>query len=118
MGGGKSKSICAEAIQLSLDIPGNRGAIVRKNLTTLKRTTMVTFFQTIPAELILEYNKTEQKVTFYNSSEILFLEADDAKDPLFEKLKSLELGWFAIDEASEVPRPAFHILVSRLRWKP
>ena len=118
MGGGKSKALCAEGLLLSSDIPGNRGAIIRKNFTTLRRSTMVTFFQTIPTEYIREYNKTENRVTLKNGSEILFLEADESKDPLFEKLKSLELGWFAIDEASEVSRTAFQILVSRLRWKP
>lgn len=116
MGGGKSKSLCAEAINLSTEIPGNRGAIVRKNMTTLKRTTMVTFFQTLPPGLMEEFNKTEMRVKLANGSEILFLEADESKDAMFEKLKSLELGWFAIDEASEVPRQAFQILVSRLRW--
>jgi phage terminase large subunit len=118
MGGGKSKALCAEALSLSGKIPGNRGAIIRKHLTTLRRTTMVTFFETADSKLFKEYNKTEQKVTLRNGSEILFLEADESKDPLFEKLKSLELGWFAIDEASELPKKAFQILVSRLRWKP
>ncbi|MFI5250805.1 MAG: phage terminase large subunit [Bacteroidota bacterium] len=117
MGGGKSKALCVEALRQSYTIPGNRGAILRKHYTTLRRTTMVTFFQTIPPEYIREYNKTEGRVTLTNDSEILFLDADESKDPLFEKLKSLELGWFAIDEASEIPRQAFQILVSRLRWK-
>jgi len=117
MGGGKSKALCAEAILLSHDIPGNRGAIIRKNMTTLRRTTMVTFFETIPQDMIAEYNRSEMRVVTREGSEILFLEADESKDPLFEKLKSLELGWFAIDEASEVPRAAFQILASRLRWK-
>ena len=117
MGGGKSAALCAEAIQLSLDIPGNRGAILRKNLTVLKRTTAITFFQVCPSELIADFNKTEMKVTLVNGSEILFLEADESKDRLFEKLKSLELGWWAIDEASEVSYNAFKVLASRLRWK-
>ena len=117
MGGGKSRALCAGGFELSREIAGNRGAIIRKYFTSLRRTTMVTFFETVPSGLISEYNKSEQKVTLRNGSEILFLEADESKDPLFEKLKSLELGWFAIDEASEVSKQAFQILVSRLRWK-
>jgi len=35
MGGSKTASGCAEGIQLSLDVPGNRGVIVRKNRTVL-----------------------------------------------------------------------------------
>lgn len=117
MGGGKSVALCGEGIQLSLDVPGNRGAIIRRNRTTLKRTTLVTFFQVCPPELIRDYNQSELKITLINGSEILCIEADETKDPLFEKLKSLEIGWFAIDEASEVVRDAFAILGSRLRWK-
>jgi hypothetical protein len=79
---------------------------------------MVTFFQALPPGSVREINKTEFRVTLNNGSEILFLDADESKDPLFDKLKSLELGWFAIDEASEVSKTAFQILVSRLRWKP
>ena len=116
MGGGKSKALCAEGIQLSLDIPGNRGVIVRKNLTVLRRTTLVTFFQTCPPDLIANFNKSDRLITLINGSEILFIDADESKDPLFEKLKSLEVGWFAIDEASEVSRNAFSVLGSRLRW--
>lgn len=118
MGGGKSAALCGEGIQLSLDIPGNRGAIIRRNRTTLKRTTLVTFFQVCPPELIKDYNQSELKITLINGSEILCIEADETKDPLFEKLKSLELGWYAIDEGSEVVKDAFAILGSRLRWKP
>lgn len=118
MGGSKSVSGCAEGIQLSLDVPGNRGAIVRKNRTVLKRTTLVTFFQICPPEIIKSYNQSELVVRFINGSEILFLEADESKDPLFEKLKSLEIGWYFIDEASEVARGAHQALASRLRWKP
>ena len=31
------------------------------------------------------------------------------------KLKSMELGWFAIDEASEIPKEQFLLFQSRLR---
>ena len=116
MGGSKTYSGCAEAIQLSLDYPGNRGVICRKNRTVLKRTTLVTFFRVCPPELIKSYNKSDLEVTLINNSTILFLEADESKDPLFEKLKSLEIGWYFIDEASEVARGAHQALASRLRW--
>ena len=117
MGGAKTVGGCAEGIQLSLDVPFNRGAILRKNRTVLKRTTLVTFFQICPSGIIQRYDKSDLEVTLSNGSVILFIEADEAKDPLFEKLKSLELGWYFIDEASEVSRAAHQTLGSRLRWK-
>lgn len=117
MGGGKSYAGSAEAFGLSWTFPGNRGVIIRKNMTTLKRTVLKTFFQVFPSELIEDYNKQEMKVTAINGSEILFMEADVSKDPLFDKFKSLEIGWFFMEEASEIDKTAFQILATRMRWR-
>jgi hypothetical protein len=116
MGGSKTYSGCAEIIALSVQFPGNRCAILRKTRTVLKRTTLVTFFNVCPPEIIRNYNKSDLEVTLINGSVILFLEADESKDPLFEKLKSLEIGAYFIDEASEVARGAHQALAGRLRW--
>jgi phage terminase large subunit len=116
MTGGKSFGGCADDFRLSWQFPGNRGVIVRKNMTTLKRTVLRTFFRVIPSDLIEDYNKQEMKVNLINGSEILFMEADVSKDPLFDKFKSLEIGWFHMEEASEIDRAAFQILATRLRW--
>ena len=116
MSGGKSYAGCAEGLKLSLKYPGNRGFIFRKNLTVLKRTTLITFFKICPPEIIRSWNKTDNTVTLINGSTIGFLEADQSKDPRFEKLRSLEMGWFFIDEASEVSGEAFRVLTTRLRW--
>ena len=117
MGGGKSWGGVAEDFRLSWKYPGNRGVIVRKNMTTLRRTILKTFFQLIPSELIEDWNKQEMKVTLINGSEILFMEADISKDQLFDKFKSLEIGWFHMEEASEMDKTAFQILGTRLRWR-
>ena len=117
MGGGKSFGGIAEDFRLSWKYPGNRGVIIRKNMTTLKRTILKTFFRIVPVELIEEYNKQDMRVRLINGSEILFMEADISKDPLFDKFKSLEIGWFHIEEASEVDRSAFQILATRMRWR-
>jgi len=117
MGGGKSYGGVAEDFRLSWKYPGSRGVIVRKNMTTLRRTIMKTFFQVIPSDLISNWNKQQMKVTLINGSEILFMEADISKDPLFDKFKSLEIGWFHIEEASEVDKMAFQMLGTRLRWR-
>ena len=116
MSGGKTYAICAEGLKLSLLYPGNRGFVGRKTLRSLKRTTMVTFFRVCPPELIANYNKTELTVTLINGSLIEFGELNISADPLLEKNKSLEIGWFAIDEASEVDGKYFAFLTTRLRW--
>lgn len=116
MSGGKSYGGCAEGIKLSLLYPGNRGLIARKTLGSLKRTTLVTFFRVCPPELIAGYNKTEMEVTLINGSTILFGELSRSADPEMKKIRSLELGWFFIDEASEVDGEFFAMLTTRLRW--
>ena len=118
MAGGKSRAGCAEAIQRCLDYPGNRFGIFRKNRTVLKRTTMVTFFAICPPDLIANFNRSELTVDLYGGSQIIFAEADITKDPTLEKLKSLELGGYFFDEATEVPEEVFRMLATRItnRW--
>ena len=111
MGGGKSYALCAEALRLSLDYPGNAGVIARKEFKTLRRTTMVTFERLVPMELYT-LDRTQWVATIKNGSKIYFT---DCMEP--DKFKSMEIGWFGIDEATEVPKQAFEILTTRLRHR-
>jgi PBSX family phage terminase large subunit len=106
---GKSVAGAIEAIKLSMKFPGNVGFIGRKDFTSLRDTTMQTFFKLCPVKLIRYYNKSEHRIEFVNGSIIYFR---DLKEP--DKLKSMELGWFWIDEGTEVDEEAFVILQSRL----
>lgn len=116
MGGGKTTFLCAEAIKQAMKYPGNRLAIVRKELSVLRRTTMVSFFSICPNESIQTFNQTSLEVKFINVSSLTFLDPNTAKDPLLQKLKGLEIGWFGIDEANEVSIEVYKILKTRLRW--
>lgn len=116
MGAGKSYWLCAEAIKQAMKYEGNRLVIVRKELSVLRRTTLVSFFSICPKEVILSFNQTSLEVTFINGSKLVFLDANISKDPLFQKLKGLEIGWFGIDEANEIAKEAYNILKTRLRW--
>jgi len=112
-GSGKTKAGCWESIQLSMEEPGNLGVICRKTYLELKDTTQRTFFEECPPEFIKNFRTTDNIVTFKNGSQILFRSLDQ-----FEKFKSLELGFFYIDEASEIKsEEAFLILAGRLRKK-
>lgn len=110
---------CAEGIQLSFDYPGNRGFICRWENSTLKRTTMITFFAILPPEAILYHNKNEQYIMLVNGSRIDYGGLRPTQiEKRREKVKSLELGWFFIDEATEVSEEMFSMLISRLRKPP
>ena len=116
MGGGKSWFLCGEAIKQAMKYPGNRLVIVRKELSVLRRTTLVTFFSICPKEIIKSFNQSSLEVKFINGSSLTFLDANNSKDPLLQKLKGLEIGWFGIDEANEVSIDVYTILNTRLRW--
>ena len=116
LGGGKSYFLCAEAIKNAMKFKGNRLVLVRKELSVLRRTTLVTFFSICPKEIIRSFNQTSLEVTFINDSKLLFLDANIAKDPMLQKIKGLEIGWFGIDEANEVSVEVYNMLKTRLRW--
>ena len=116
LGGGKSYFLCAEAIKNAMKFKGNRLVLVRKELSVLRRTTLVTFFSICPKEIIRCFNQTSLEVTFINDSKLLFLDANIAKDPMLQKIKGLEIGWFGIDEANEVSVEVYNMLKTRLRW--
>lgn len=110
-GSGKTKSGCWEAIEQSMLFPGNLGIICRNTMPELRDTTMRSFFEECPPELIRSHHQTNKHVIFHNGSEILFKSLDEPA-----KFKSLNLGWYFIDEASDTEEEAFLILNSRLRY--
>lgn len=116
MGGGKSWFLCAEAIKQAMKYNGNRLVIVRKELSVLRRTTLVTFLSICPKEIIKNFNQTSLEITFINGSILTFLDANISKDPLLQKIKGLEIGWYGIDESNEVSVEVYQLLKTRLRW--
>lgn len=116
MGGGKSWFLCAEAIKQAMLYNGNRLVIVRKELSVLRRTTLITFLSICPKEIVKNFNQTSLEVTFINGSTLTFIDANISKDPMLQKIKGLEIGWFGIDEANEISIDVYKLLKSRLRW--
>lgn len=126
---GKTKAGCQEAIKLSLKYPGNRGLIGRKDYPDLRDTTQRTFFQELKlyevaygqpmgdarfgeSEGILGFRKGENIFRFrleFGAGEILFRQLKEPED-----FKSLELGWFYLDEGTETTEAMFLMLASRL----
>jgi phage terminase large subunit len=113
MGGGKTRWLCEEAKDLSMSYPGNRGVMCRWHLADFKNSTLKTLEECFPPEIIVSHNLAEHTITLINGSEIIYLGLSEAEN--VSKLKSMELGWFIIDEASEVPQDTFLLFQSRLR---
>ena len=116
VGSGKTKALCWEAILLSVEFSGNLGLIGRKTYTELRDSTMKQFFEECPEEIMMggsiekAFSKSELRLTFVNGSEIIFRSLDE-----IDKIKSLNLGFFAIDEGTETDEDMFKMLMSRLR---
>ena len=111
-GSGKSFIGSQTVIRLAMKAPNGRSLIARQTLVDLKATTMKTFFEVLDRRLIRKWNKSENLLTLINGHEIYFWGLDD-----IEKLKSLEIGTFWIDEVNEVAEMTFNVLKGRLRHK-
>jgi hypothetical protein len=71
-GAGKTKTLVWEVIDQSMLFPRNRWAIMRDVMPDLRDSTMTTFFEECPEQLIYNYNKQQAKVVLDGGSEILF----------------------------------------------
>jgi hypothetical protein len=97
---------------LALENPGFTYGVFRKTLPTLRETTMKTFLSVFEGGLIKDFNKAHLVATLINGSRFIFRPLDDK-----EKLKSMEIGGFFIDEANEIDKETYDTLKSRVREK-
>jgi len=121
--GGKSYGACAFMIIECLKNSGIRIGLARNELTTLKKTTVVSLFEVIndwglKIEEHYRYNSTTGEITFTNGSKIVLLELRYLpSDPNYTRLGGQLLTFGVIDEAGEVEEKGKQIFQSRLgRW--
>lgn len=114
VGGGKSVWLCNEAIQLCLDFGGNVGFLARHELASFRKTTLMTLEEFLPSKIVKSHNKSEQEIVLVNGSKILYGGLGDDQSAI-ERLKSMNLGFFGIDQAEETTENHFFMLASRLR---
>lgn len=121
-GGGKTRVGCYLAITIAEMYPGSRCAIGRKELKTLRLTTMATMFEIFKelgyTEKDFKYDAQQSIITFANGSQIYFLDtAYSPQDPEYTRFGSLEITWSWIDESNETPEKAKSILKTRVGRK-
>ncbi len=121
-GGGKTRVGCYLAIAIAEMYPGSRGAIGRKELKTLRLTTMASLFEILKelgyAEKDYKYDAQQSVFHFPNGSQIYFLDtAYSPQDPEYTRFGSLEITWAWIDESNETPEKAKSILKTRVGRK-
>lgn len=122
-GGGKSFVGCVWLIICALKYPESRWLMGRARLTTLKKTTLKTFFEVAKSLGLREddhykYNQINNEIKFYNGSEIILKDLFSyPNDPEFDSLGSLEIAGAFIDECNQISEKAKNIVMSRIRHK-
>lgn len=112
IGSGKSLIGCITMLTQAILHPGTY-LIARQFMPELKITTYRTFLEICPPELIIENRIADMQITIEaqgGKSTILFRQLEES-----DKLRSLNLSGFLIDEANQVSEEAFVLLQGRLR---
>jgi hypothetical protein len=121
VGSGKTLSGGFKALIASIQWPGTVGLVGRQTYRALEDTTKKVLLYgddkppIIPIDgpdKIAHYVAGDDKVVFENGSEILFRSLEDHN---IEKLLSLNLGWFYVDECTETTAKVWMTLLGRLR---
>lgn len=109
-----------------MTFPGNQGMFIRRTLDEIMETTHQSFIEECPPELIMDSRSGSSGATYWirplnwdgqksSLSMVQFKSVTHGgkQDP--DKFKSLNLGWVAFEELSEIEKPIWLMLQSRLR---
>jgi hypothetical protein len=115
---GKTYISATILVALADEYPNSRFAIIRRSMTTIRRTTYQTFKKVLNEYKIkFKENKFDMRIELQNGSTLEFIEADKSKDPDLNKVKGLEVTAMLLDEANEVVEGVFNIAMTRIgRW--
>lgn len=117
--GGKSYLLCYWLVIMSVAYPGTAWGLGRKELSVLRKTTLVTLLKVLDESKLkpekdYKYNAQSNVITFTNGSVIYLLDtARQPSDPLYTRFGGLELTGCAVDESAETDEGAINILWTR-----
>jgi phage terminase large subunit len=118
--GGKSYLGSFFLLAMCIAYPDTGWLMGRKELSNLKKTTLLTFYKVcqdygIEPDVHFTYNQQTNIITFTNSSQIFLFDLDyKPSDPLYTRLGGLELTGAFVDESNEIPVAAINVLTTRL----
>lgn len=119
-GGGKSILGCLWILSQCIDYPGTAWVIGRKELTNLKKTTLLSFFQVlqilgIKPDTLFKFNSQTSIMNFHNGSIIFWMDmAHQPSDPLYTRFGGLEITGAFVDESNENQAQSIEILKTRM----
>lgn len=117
--GGKSYLASKWVTTMCLRYHGTGWGFARKELVTLKKTTLKTLFKVFAEDNIQAgrdflYNQQLNIIRFFNGSEIFLIDtAYQPTDPLYTRYGGLELTGCVVDQSEESPIEAINILFTR-----
>lgn len=120
---GKSQLECFAITFDCLAYPGIAWGLARKELTTLKRTVLLTLFKTfdfygLKVDADFNYNQQLNKLIFPNGSDIFLIDtATKPTDPLNTRFGGFELTRSAIDESNETDPDVITKIFERTGWR-
>lgn len=118
--GGKSWLGCYWLTIMSMAYPGTGWGLCRRNISNLKKTTLVTLFKVftecnIKPGIHYDYNQQLNTIKFRNGSVIFLIDLDfKPSDPYFTDLGGFELTGAFVDESVELVPNAITILNTRI----
>lgn len=119
-GGGKSILGCLWLLTNCLKYPKTKWVLGRKELTNLKKTTLLSFFQVVDilglkSEDLFTLNSQTNIITFKNGSMIFLMDmSHQPSDPLYTRFGGLELTGAFVDESNENEIQSIEILKTRM----
>ena len=119
---GKSIIECTAIIFDCLSYPDIAWGLARKELTTLKRTVLLTLFNQLAfygfTDKDYTYNQQLNKISFKNKSDIFLIDSMyKPSDPLNTRFGGFELTRCAIDESNETDVSVVNKLFERTGWR-
>lgn len=122
-GGGKTWAALAELYSLCMEFPGNRVMIFRQKFSELHTTVLPTLWRVLPPGMY-EHIPSRKLIKLKGGSEMIYdglsgdvLQSEEALKRYLDGLKSLELGGYYLNEASQTRIEFPQMLVQTLRWK-
>ena len=113
-GCGKSLALCVKIIELLQKYPNNHGLLAREDYSDLRDSTERDFLDTCPPEFIKQHYKQEKKILFHNGSTLFFRGLKGASK---NSIRSLNLGFYALEQAEEMDESIIDELDACLRRK-
>lgn len=112
MGSAKSRAGVIEIIDHALNVPNGRTIIMAQTLKQLSKAIMPIFDTYLPRRFVTKWTDTKAEVgiVLNNGHEIIGMPSDDE-----EKLRSMDITAFLIEEASGVKREVYEECLRRLR---